>query len=65
MSAIVPSLALLGFGIWEMVLVFLVIMVLFGTKKLPSLARGLGIGIRNFKGEIKGPPDDSESDRKD
>ena len=57
-----PSLALFTFGVGEMVLVVLVIMLLFGAKKLPGLARGLGEGIRNFKGELKGPRDD-RSDR--
>ena len=31
-------------------------MLLFGAKKLPMLARGLGTGIRNFKGELKESP---------
>jgi sec-independent protein translocase protein TatA len=34
---------------WEIVLIFAVILVLFGAKKLPELARGLGQGIREFK----------------
>jgi TatA/E family protein of Tat protein translocase len=37
-------------------------MLLFGAKKLPMLARGLGSGIRNFKGELQAPPEDSEED---
>ena len=50
------SLALIAFGIWEMLLLFAVIMLLFGAKKIPMLARGLGAGIRNFKGELNAPP---------
>lgn len=58
-----PSLALFTFGPLEIVLLFGVIMVLFGAKKLPGLARGLGEGIRNFKGELKKPPrDDSDQE---
>jgi sec-independent protein translocase protein TatA len=34
---------------WEIVLIFAVILVLFGAKKLPELARGLGHGIKEFK----------------
>jgi sec-independent protein translocase protein TatA len=49
------SLALIAFGIWEMLLLFGVIMLLFGAKKIPMLARGLGAGIRNFKGELNAP----------
>jgi sec-independent protein translocase protein TatA len=57
------SLALVTFGLWEMVLVLGVVMLLFGAKKLPMLARGLGHGIRNFKGEIQAPPaEDPESE---
>ena len=62
MIHITPSLALIAFGIWEMVLVFGVIMLLFGAKKLPTLARGLGHGIRNFKGELGAPPEDDSDD---
>lgn len=58
-----PSLALFTFGLGEMVLVFGVIMLVFGAKKLPGLARGLGEGIRNFKGELKSPPRDDSDDK--
>lgn len=36
-------------GGWEFVLILAVVMVLFGAKKLPELAKGLGQGIREFK----------------
>lgn len=36
-------------GGWEMVLILAVILVLFGAKKLPELAKGLGQGIKEFK----------------
>ncbi|MEE2897719.1 MAG: twin-arginine translocase TatA/TatE family subunit [Gemmatimonadota bacterium] len=60
MTDLTPSLALFTFGFWEVFLVFSVIMLLFGAKKLPLLARGLGAGIRNFKGELKSPEDAEE-----
>ena len=63
MSYTSTSLALVTFGIWEMLLVFGVIMLLFGAKKLPMLARGLGTGVRNFKGELKAPSDTESEDR--
>jgi sec-independent protein translocase protein TatA len=50
------------FGLSETILVLVVLMLLFGAKKLPQLARGLGAGIRNFKGELKAPPDDRRKD---
>jgi sec-independent protein translocase protein TatA len=65
MSYAAPSLALITFGIWEMLFVLGILMLLFGAKKLPLLARGLGAGIRNFKGELGAPPPDSETDEKE
>jgi sec-independent protein translocase protein TatA len=62
MSHMTTALALITFGIWETLLVFGIIMLLFGAKKLPMLARGLGAGVRNFKGELQAPPDESESE---
>lgn len=59
MSYMIPSLGLITFGFWEILLVLGIVMVLFGAKKLPLLARGLGAGIRNFKGEL-GDPEDGE-----
>jgi len=43
------SLAVLGMGGGEMVLVFAAILVLFGAKKIPEFAKGLGQGIKEFK----------------
>ena len=36
-------------GMQEMIVIFLVVLLLFGSKRLPELARGLGKGIREFK----------------
>jgi sec-independent protein translocase protein TatA len=36
-------------GGWEIVLILAVILILFGAKKLPELAKGLGSGIKEFK----------------
>ena len=44
------STILFGFiGMWETVAILAVILVLFGAKKLPELAKGLGTGIKEFK----------------
>ena len=45
-------------GGWEMVVIALVILLLFGAKKLPELARGLGQGIKEFKGAVEGAKDE-------
>ncbi len=49
-----------GFGLTEILLVAVLLTLFFGAKKLPDLARGLGAGIRNFKGELSAPPEDEE-----
>lgn len=36
-------------GYWEIVIIALVILLLFGGKKIPELMRGLGKGVRSFK----------------
>lgn len=45
----------MGFGYWEILLIVFVVMLLFGGKKLPELAKGLGQGLREFKKSIKEP----------
>jgi len=36
-------------GGWELVLILAVVLILFGARKLPELAKGLGQGIKEFK----------------
>ena len=59
-------------GPWEIALVILVIIILFGGKKLPELARGLGLGLREFKkakqeikDEVKNVTDEVEDAEKE
>ncbi len=49
-------------GAPEIILIILVIVLLFGAKKLPDLARGSGRALRIFKAETKGLMDDDEDD---
>jgi sec-independent protein translocase protein TatA len=42
----------------EIVIIALVFLVLFGGKKLPEMAKGLGEGIRNFKQAVKEPTEE-------
>ncbi len=62
MNHILPSLGLITFGFWEVLLLFGIVIMLFGAKKLPMLARGLGSGIRNFKGELNPGTDEDEDE---
>ena len=55
--------AILLFGMpggWEMAIIIFVILLLFGAKKIPELARGLGRGIREFKDATKEIKDEIE-----
>ncbi len=36
-------------GPWEVIIILVVVLVIFGGKKIPELARGLGQGLREFK----------------
>jgi len=49
-----------NFGIWEILLVLLVVLLVFGPKRLPEMGRSLGRGMREFKDSITGNDDDDE-----
>ncbi|MFD2935816.1 Sec-independent protein translocase subunit TatA/TatB [Spirosoma flavum] len=46
-------LAFMGLGGQEMIFIFLALLLLFGAKKIPELAKGLGKGIKEFKDATK------------
>jgi sec-independent protein translocase protein TatA len=53
-------------GPWELILIFLIVLVVFGANKLPKVAKDLGKGIREFKKSISGEQDEkSEEEKKD
>lgn len=60
---ITPSIAMPG-G-WELIVIVLVIVLLFGARKLPELARGTGQALRIFKSETKGLTDDEPDEGKE
>jgi len=45
--------AIMGLGGQEMIFIMLALVLLFGAKKIPELARGLGTGIKEFKNATK------------
>ena len=46
------NLAFFNLGPWEILLILVVILILFGAKRLPELARGLGQGINEFRDAV-------------
>ena len=46
---------------WELLIIFLVVLLLFGAKRIPEMARGLGKGIREFRGAVKDVRDEVET----
>ena len=45
---------LLFFGTWEIVIIVLIVLLLFGGKKIPELMKGLGKGVKSFKDGVNG-----------
>ena len=43
-----------GLGMWELLLIFFVILLLFGAKRLPEIGSGMGKAIRGFKDATSG-----------
>jgi len=50
-------------GTWEIILIVLVILLIFGGKKIPELMKGLGKGVKSFKDGVNGKAD--EEDKKE
>ena len=64
------TILLLGMGTQEIILVLVIVLLLFGGRKIPELMRGLGRGVREFndaknnvKTEIEDSMNESEKDR--
>jgi len=50
-----------GIGTWEILLIFLVALLLFGAKRIPEIAKGLGKGITEFKKAVRDVKDEIET----
>jgi len=48
----------------ELLIIIIFVVLLFGGKKIPELAKGLGEGIRHFKGAIKNEEEASDKEKK-
>ena len=49
-------------GTGEIVIIAIVVLLLFGGKKIPELMKGIGKGVKNFKDGVKGLEDDIKLD---
>ena len=54
-----------GVGPWELIIVFAIVLLLFGGKKLPQIASGIGGAIKNFKSALKEPEKKEEQPKID
>ena len=54
-----------NFGFWEIVIIALIVLLIFGGKKIPELMKGLGKGVKNFKEGMKEVEDDVKEIKKD
>ena len=43
-------------GIWEIILIVLLVLILFGSAKIPAMAKNIANGIKTFKKEVKEEP---------
>jgi sec-independent protein translocase protein TatA len=50
-----------GLGVPELLLILVIVVLIFGTSRLPELGRGIGEGIRNFKRSIRDEPDGDDA----
>jgi sec-independent protein translocase protein TatA len=50
-----------GFGIWEIVLILVIILIVFGVGKLPQVGGAIGKGLRAFKKGQSGEEEEEES----
>ena len=51
-------------GFPELILILIIVLLLFGAKKLPEIARALGLGVKEFKKSVKEINDISEEEKK-
>jgi sec-independent protein translocase protein TatA len=55
---------LFGLGVWELVILLAIVLLIFGSSRLPTLARSVGESITEFKKGFKGIEDQSEDKTK-
>ena len=51
------------FGIWELIIIVVLVAVIFGGRRLPELGKALGQGLANFRQAMRDPDQDKASGR--
>jgi sec-independent protein translocase protein TatA len=62
MTTLLTILGFLGLGTQELLIIALIVLLLFGARKIPELMRGVGKGIRYFKEGMKDAGDEINKD---
>ncbi|MCQ2294326.1 MAG: twin-arginine translocase TatA/TatE family subunit [Bacteroidales bacterium] len=52
-------------GTWEIIIIVLVVLLLFGGKKIPELMHGVGKGVKSFKDGMNGIEEPKKEDKKE
>ncbi len=55
---------LLFLGTWEILVIVLVLLLLFGGRKIPELMKGLGKGVKSFKDGVSGVDEEKNDEKK-
>ncbi|HIF18237.1 MAG TPA: Sec-independent protein translocase subunit TatA [Cycloclasticus sp.] len=54
-----------GIGIWQLIIILVIVLLLFGTKRLKNLGGDLGSAIKGFKGAMKDGEDETKKESDD
>lgn len=54
-----------GFGVWEIVLILVIILIVFGVGKLPQVGNAIGRGLRSFRKGQSGEKDEEEEEEEE
>ena len=55
----------MDFSLWQIAIVLVIALIVFGPKRLPELGKSLGTGMREFKASITGKSDDEDEKREE
>ncbi len=55
---------MMGMGIWEWIVILVIILIIFGAGKLPEIGEGLGKGIKSFKKATQDEDSDDKEENK-